>query len=86
MATVSFSKETYSVDENDQKLILSILRSGDIESSVVVLIANHPYAGTASGKFFPLLLFPNYLSLYNPSLFTPLYAYVLIVTLLTSIL
>ena len=81
VATVSFSDETYSVGESEQKLIVSILRSGDIESSVVVLIANHPYAGTAFGKFFPYyliitILFCVIISAYNPSLFTPFFAYI----------
>ena len=52
MATVSFSQEKYSVGENEHILTVSILRSGKIESFVVVLVANHPYEGTATGKFY----------------------------------
>ena len=54
MATVSFSQKTYSVGENKDTLTVSVVRSGDIESTVVVLIANHPYGGTATGKYFLL--------------------------------
>ena len=51
MATVSFSQEKYSVGENEQTLTVSVLRSGQIDSFVVVLVANHPYEGTATGTF-----------------------------------
>ena len=50
MATVSFSEETYSITENVPKLNVTVVRSGDIDSSVTVQIMNHPFEGTATGK------------------------------------
>ena len=52
MPAISFSQATYSVEENEQILVVSIVRSGDTESFVIVLVANHPYEGTATGKCF----------------------------------
>lgn len=51
MAAVSFSQATYSIGENAQTLTVSVVRSGDTELYGVVLVANHPYEGTATGKF-----------------------------------
>ena len=62
VATVSFSQEVYSVGENEQTLTVSVLRSGQIDSFVVVLVANHPYEGTATGRFCVCI------SLYDPTL------------------
>ena len=45
---VGFSKEVYSVPENES-LRVSVYRSGDTESHIVVLIASHPNDGTATG-------------------------------------
>ena len=50
MSSVSFSQVSYSIGENEQTLTVSVVRSGEIESFVVVLVANHPYEGTAAGK------------------------------------
>ena len=54
VAVISFSQEAYSVPENRKLLKVSVQRSGDTESHVVVLIASHPYDGTATGKSFQL--------------------------------
>lgn len=51
VATISFSQEAYSVGESEQTLTVSVVRSGDTDSYVVVLITNHPYKGTATGRF-----------------------------------
>ena len=50
VARVSFSQATYFVAENNKTLRVTILRTEDIESSVVVLVTNHPYESTATGK------------------------------------
>ena len=47
---ISFSQEAYSVPEERESLSVSVHRFGDTGSHVVVLIANHPYDGTATGK------------------------------------
>ena len=49
VTTVSFSQEAYSIGENEQILTVSVVRSGDTESFVVVLVASHPDEGTATG-------------------------------------
>ena len=54
MAVISFSQEAYSVQENKKSLRVSVQRSGDTESHVVVLIASDPYDGMATGKSFQL--------------------------------
>ena len=48
---VSFSQEIYFTEESNETLRVSVLRSGDIDSLVVVLVADQPYKGTATGKF-----------------------------------
>ena len=52
MAVVSFSQETYIVRENENALNVSVVRSGNTESDVVVLVANRPNEGSATGRFF----------------------------------
>jgi len=49
---VSFSQEIYFTEESNETLRVSVLRSGDIDSLVVVLVADQPYKGTATGKLF----------------------------------
>ena len=73
MPTVSFAEETYSVAENVPKLNVTVVRSGDINSSVTVQIANHPFDGTATGKLFLLFMFPPeaIMSHSHPSLLPP---------------
>ena len=51
MATVSFSQKAYSVGEREKTLNVSVIRSGDTESYVVVLVANHPTEGLATGMY-----------------------------------
>ena len=50
-AMVNFSQEIYITEESNETLRVSVLRSGDIDSLVVVLVADQPYKGTATGKF-----------------------------------
>ena len=47
---VSFTQGTYSVREGEEVLTVSIERSGDSDSHVMVLIATHPSEGTATGQ------------------------------------
>ena len=56
--TVSFSEETYSVLENVPKLNVTVVRSGDINSSITVQVANRPFEGTATGEFSPQYYVP----------------------------
>ena len=51
VATISFSKSTYKVAENEEAAVIEIVRSGNIETEVVVLIGSHTYQGSATGKF-----------------------------------
>ena len=46
---VTFAQGMYSVCEDEQVLTVSVKRSGNMESHVVVLIATHPTEGTATG-------------------------------------
>ena len=46
---MTFARGMYSVWEDEQVLTVSVERSGDTESHVVVLIATHPTEGTATG-------------------------------------
>ena len=52
MAAVSFSKSSYSVEENGLELKVSIVRSGDTERVAVVLVTSEKYVGTASGMHY----------------------------------
>ena len=46
---VSFTRGIYSVREDEEVLTVSVERSGDSDSHVMVLIATHPSEGTATG-------------------------------------
>ena len=50
VATVSFSRAVYSVDENVGQVTIPIVRSGDTERQAVVLVASENFIGTASGN------------------------------------
>ena len=47
---VSFTQAMYSVREDEEVLTVSVERSGDSDSHVMVLIATHPSEGTATGQ------------------------------------
>ena len=47
---MSFTQAMYSVREDEEVLTVSVERSGDCDSHVMVLIATHPSEGTATGQ------------------------------------
>ena len=47
---MSFTRGMYLVREDEEVLTVSVERSGDSDSHVVVLIATHPTEGTATGQ------------------------------------
>ena len=47
---VSFTQGMCSVREDEEVLTVSVERSGDSDSHVMVLIATHPSEGTATGQ------------------------------------
>ena len=47
---VSFVDDAYIVREDEGLLTVSVERYGNTESGIVVLIANHPTLGTATGR------------------------------------
>ena len=49
MTGISFSRSDYMVMENETVLRVEIIRSGNTSSEDVVLIANQPYRGSATG-------------------------------------
>jgi len=51
VAMVNFSQGIYITEESNETVRVSVLRSGDIDSLVVILVADQPYKGTATGKF-----------------------------------
>ena len=67
MATVSFSQESYDVGENENTVNVSVVRSGDTESQIVVLIASDPIESSATGtSFLVSVTFPMLFSLICP--------------------
>ena len=50
VATISFSQLEYTVIENDEFVMVEIVRSGDVFREAVVLIGTNPYKGSAMGK------------------------------------
>ena len=47
---VSFTQGMYLVREDEEELTVTVERSGDSDSHVMVLIATHPSEGTATGQ------------------------------------
>ena len=47
---MSFTQAMYSVREDEEVLTVTVERSGDSDSHVMVLIATHPSEGTATGQ------------------------------------
>ena len=47
---MTFAQGMYSVREDEQVLTVSVERSGDSDSPVMVHIATHPSEGTATGQ------------------------------------
>ena len=50
VATVSFSSATYQFGEGTEDVQITITRSGNIESTAVVLVASDTFQGTAAGS------------------------------------
>ena len=48
---MSFTQGIYSVREDEEVLTVSVERSGDSDSHVMVHIATHPTEGTATGQY-----------------------------------
>ena len=46
---MTFAQGMYSVREDEEVLTVSVERSGDSDSHIMVLIATHPSEGTATG-------------------------------------
>ena len=53
---VTFTQDTYSIGEDDKVLTVSVERSGDSDSHVVVNITTHPSEGTATGQYISIIL------------------------------
>ena len=51
VATVSFSQEEYTVREGEQRVTVSIVRSRNTTSNVVIMIASRPSEGSATGTY-----------------------------------
>lgn len=51
VATVSFSSAIYQYDESAGDILITIIRSGNIESKAFVLIASDNFQGTAAGNW-----------------------------------
>ena len=47
---MSFTRGMYLVREDEEVLTVSVEKSGDSDSHVMVLIATHPSEGTATGQ------------------------------------
>ena len=50
VATISFSRLEYTVIENEERVGVELVRSGDVFREAVVLIGTNPYKGSAMGK------------------------------------
>ena len=49
VARISFSQSEFMVKENEEVIRVELVRSGDTSMEVIVLIASHPYEGSAAG-------------------------------------
>ena len=50
VATISFSSATYQYDEGAGDILITVTRSGNIESKAFVSVASNIFQGTAAGR------------------------------------